>query len=64
VSGQTFTVRVEEKGDAVRVEVVTPDGEVLPVADIDNPSQLLGFAPMFATMMATMVTQAIYEARG
>lgn len=63
MSAQKFVVLVEKDGDGVRVEVITPDGEVESMGTINNPAHVLPFAVQFAPMMASMVTQAIYEAR-
>lgn len=64
MSAQKFVVLVEKDGEGVRIEVITPDGEVEPLGIINNPAQVLPFAVQFAPMMSSMVTQAIYEARG
>ena len=64
MSRQQFQVDVERSGEGVRVDLITPDGEVQPLGEVDNPAQVMGFAVMFGSMMAAMVTQAIFEVRG
>lgn len=58
-----FAVNVSKQRDGVKVELITPDGEIEPIGIVENPMQVMGFAVTFGAMMASMVTQAIYEAR-
>ncbi|TJY55756.1 hypothetical protein E4T66_20460 [Sinimarinibacterium sp. CAU 1509] len=64
MSREQFHVDVERSGEGVRVDLITPDGELLTVGQIDNPAQVMGFAVMFGSMMSAMITQAIFEVRG
>lgn len=61
---QQFQIDVQRAGEGVRVDLITPDGEIQTCGQIDNPAQVMGFAVMFGSMMSAMVTQAIFEARG